>query len=277
MKRELPPPKAERTRHGLLVLALLLGLAWIPGSTPDARAAAGQPPGYEERAATADGTGRLYLGREIARVMGHQGAPWLERAERLDEERPDLLHSLLGIRPGMAVADLGAGTGYHSWRLAREVGPTGRVYAVDIQPEMLGLLATHMLRRGVTNVVGVLGTVTDPKLPPASLDLVLMVDVYHEFDHPFEMLAAIVKALKPGGRVAFVEFRGEQASVPIKPLHKMTEAQVRREAAVHDLEWVETRKELPWQHLILCRRPPEPPLPPSTPAASPAPSPSPSP
>jgi ubiquinone/menaquinone biosynthesis C-methylase UbiE len=237
----------------LLRPLLVLTMALAPAMRSPTAAA--DLPVYEERPATPDGTGRFYLGREIARVMGHQGAPWLERAERLDEERPDLLHPLLGLRAGMTVADLGAGTGYHSWRLAQAVGPTGRVYAVDIQPEMLDLLAAHMARRGVTNVVGVLGTVTDPKLPPASLDLVLLVDVYHEFDHPREMLAAIVRSLKPGGRVAFVEFRGEQESVPIKRLHKMTEAQVRKEAGVHDLEWVETRKELPWQHLIVFRRP----------------------
>lgn len=211
---------------------------------------------YEERAPSRDGTGRFHLGREIALVMGHQGAPWLERTERQDEERPDLLHSLLGLRPGMVVADIGAGTGYHSWRMAEKVGPTGRVLAVEIQQEMLDLLSTNMTRRGVTNVVGVLGTTADPRLAPASVDLVLLVDVYHEFDHPYEMLAAITRALKPGGRVAFVEFRGEQVSVPIKPLHKMTEAQVKLEASEHPLEWVETRTDLPWQHLMFFRKKP---------------------
>jgi len=236
-----------RRALGLVAGLLFFGLWGHPAPAADR-------PGYVEREASADGIGRVYLDREIARVMGHQGAPWLEREERQDEERPDLLHALLKVQPGMQVADIGAGTGYHSWRLARAVGPAGRVYAVDIQPEMLTLLGTNMLRRGFTNVVGTLGTPTDPRLPAASLDLVLLVDVYHEFDHPYEMLAALVAALKPGGRVAFVEFRGEQASVPIKPLHKMTEAQVRREAAALDLEWVETRRELPWQHLVLFRK-----------------------
>jgi ubiquinone/menaquinone biosynthesis C-methylase UbiE len=115
-----------------------------------------------------------------------------------------------------------------------------------------------MPARGVTNVVGVLGTLTDPRLPAASLDLVIMVDVYHEFDHPFEMLAAITRSLRPGGKLAFVEFRGEQVSVPIKKLHKMTEAQVRQEATLHPLDWVETRRELPWQHLIVFQRRPDP-------------------
>lgn len=231
---------------------LLLVTAWV--TVLSSQAAEDPVSRYEQREASRDGIGRFYLGREIAHVMGHEGAPWLERTERQDEERPDVLHSLLSLRPGMVVADIGAGTGYHSWRMAEKIGPQGKVYAVDIQPEMLSLLATNMAHRGITNVSGVLGTITDPKLPANSVDLALMVDVYHEFDHPHEMLAAIVASLKPGGRVAFVEFRGEQVSVPIKPLHKMTEAQVRKEAEVHALEWVETRRELPWQHLILFRK-----------------------
>ena len=162
-----------------------------------------------------------YMGRRIADTMHYSGAEWLIRDEREREERCSLLLPNLGLRRGMTVADIGAGTGYHSWRMAEKVAPQGTVYAVDIQPEMLSLLATNMARRGLTNVVGIHGTTTDPKLPAQSLDLVLLVDVYHEFDHPYEMLKAIVASLKPGGRVAFVEFRGEQASVPIKPLHKM--------------------------------------------------------
>lgn len=247
-----PPPAARVCLVRLLTASLL-----VPAVQAESREPTPQPP-YESRPPSLDGTGRFFMGREIARVMGHLGAPWLERPERLDEERPDLLHTLLPVRPGHTVADIGAGTGYHSWRLARKVGPTGRVYAVEIQPEMLELLATNMHARSVTNVVGLLGSTTDPALPEDSVDLALMVDVYHEFDHPYEMLAAITRALKPGGLVAFVEFRGEQASVPIKPLHKMTEAQVRREAELHPLEWVETRRELPWQHLILFRKRPSP-------------------
>lgn len=247
------------------VIWVLLGACLIPLAPRPARAAdteaTTQPPAtppaappYEMRPASRDGIGKFFLGREIAHVMGHEGAAWLERPERMEEERPDLLHSLLELKPGQVVADIGAGTGYHSWRMARAVGATGRVYAVDIQPEMLAYLATNMPARGVSNVVGVLGTATDPRLPKEALDLVLMVDVYHEFDHPHEMLTAITRSLKPGGRVAFVEYRGEQVSVPIKPLHKMTEAQVRREASLQPLEWVETRRELPWQHVIFFRR-----------------------
>src|SRR3989475_9399065 len=201
-----------------------------------------------------NGIGKFYLGREIAHVMGHQAADWLERPEREAEEKPDLLLEALKLKPGDVVADIGAGTGYYSWRMAKAVGESGLVYAVDIQQEMLDLLAKKMADRKITNVKGVLGTLTDPKLPANSVDVVLMVDVYHEFDHPFEMMEAMCKALKPGGRVVFVEFRAEDPKVPIKEVHKMSEAQVRKEMSVHPLEWVETIETLPWQHIIAFKR-----------------------
>ena len=206
---------------------------------------------YDRVPPSADGTGIVYMGRETASVMGHEGAAWLERSERLVEERPDLLLKALALTPGMQVADIGAGTGYYSWRMAERVGPSGRVWAVDVQPEMLDLLQREMKRRAVSNVRSVLGTTDDPRLPPATLDLVLMVDVYHEFDRPKEMLAALVRATKPGGRVVFVEYRGEEPSVPIKTLHKMTVAQVRREAGAAGLVWVDTVETLPWQHIVI--------------------------
>ena len=201
-----------------------------------------------------DGIGKFYLGREIAHVMGHQAANWLERPERVAEEKPALLLKALKLKPGDAVADIGAGTGYYSWRIAEAVGEKGRVYAVDIQQEMLDLLAKNMAERKITNVKGVLGAITDPKLPARSVDLVLMVDVYHEFDHPQEMAQAICNALKPGGRVVFVEFRAEDPNVPIKEVHKMSEAQVRKEMSVQPLQWVETIETLPWQHIIIFKK-----------------------
>ncbi|HAB15881.1 MAG TPA: class I SAM-dependent methyltransferase [Verrucomicrobiota bacterium] len=213
-------------------------------------------PLYETRDGSPDGIGKWFLGREIAHFMSHQGAPWLERPEREDEEKPSQLVVALALKPGEVVADVGAGSGYLSWRMARQVGPTGRVYATDIQSEMLALLQTNMLARGLTNVVSVLGSTTNAALPARTLDLVLMVDVYHEFDHPYEMMQSIVASLKPGGRVVFVEYRGEEKWVPIKPLHKMTEAQVKREMALHPMEWVETLRILPRQHIIIFRRPP---------------------
>ena len=201
-----------------------------------------------------DGIGKFYQGREIAQVMGHQAADWLERPERELEEKPDLVLKALKLKPGEAVADIGAGTGYYSRRLARIVGTNGVVYAVDIQPEMLGILTNTMARLKLGNVRPVLGTISDPRLAPASVDLILMVDVYHEFDHPREMTLAMTQALKPEGRMVFVEFRGEDPQVPIKPLHKMTEAQVRKEMAAFPLTWVETLEILPWQHIIVFQK-----------------------
>lgn len=203
-----------------------------------------------------DGIGKFYCGREIAQVMGHEGADWLERPEREQEEQPALLMKALKLNPGDAVADIGAGTGYYSRRLAQGVGTNGVVYAEDIQPEMLDILTNKMASLGIHNVKAVLGTVSDPKLPADSLDLILLVDVYHEFDHPHEMVEAMSRALKLNGRLVFVEYRGEDPSVPIKPLHKMTVAQVRKEMAAFPLKWEQTIEALPIQHIIIFRKQP---------------------
>ena len=164
------------------------------------------------------------------------------------------LDRILKVKAGDAMADIGAGTGYYTRRLAKMVGDHGLVYAVDIQPEMLDLLTNKMAQAGLTNLIPVLGTLTNPKLPRASVDLILMVDVYHEFSHPYEMTSAMIEALKPGGRMIFVEFRGEDPKVAIKRVHKMTEAQVRKEMAVYPLTWVETQSVLPQQHIIVFRK-----------------------
>jgi FkbM family methyltransferase len=202
----------------------------------------------------ADGIGKFYEGREIAHVMGHQGADWLERPERQDEERPDLLLKALKLKPGMNVADIGAGTGYFTWRMAKLVAPTGSVYAVEIQQEMLDMLATNMTAHAVTNFHSVLGTISDTHLPTNKIDLVLMVDVYHEFDHPYEMLDSIYRSLAPNGKVVWVEYRAEDPNVPIKRLHKMSVDQVRKEASKFPLTWVETIETLPRQHIIVFKR-----------------------
>lgn len=201
-----------------------------------------------------DGIGKFYMGREIAQVMGHQAADWLDRPEREAEEAPSKLIQALRLRPGMAAADIGAGSGYLTLPMARKVAPSGKVYAVDIQPEMLDILRRKMRQSGIRNIVPVLGKVDDPKLPPESVDLILMVDVYHEFDHPYEMTAAMVKALRPGGRLVFVEYRKEDPAIPIKELHKMSEEQVKREMSLFPLRWVETSRILPRQHILFFQK-----------------------
>lgn len=235
---------------GLLALTLLSS-ATINAATPAAAAA----PRYERVAPSQDGIGKRYMGREIAGVMGWEGAQWLERESRAREERPELLLRELALAPGMTVADIGAGTGYYTWQLAKQVGPGGRVYAVDVQPEMIRMLDSQMAKRGVRNVVSVLGSETTVKLPAASVDLAIMVDVYHELAYPAEVLDSIVDALKRGGRVVFVEYRAEDPAVAIKPLHKMSERQVRREAAAHGLTWERSIESLPIQHAIVFRKP----------------------
>ena len=231
-------------------LTFLLAASLCAGLPP----VAAQAPAYRQAAPSADGIGKFTMGREIARVMGWQGAAWLERAEREREERTDLLLPALALARGMTVADIGAGTGYFSWRMARVVGARGRVYAVDVQPEMIVLLKRAMAERAATNVTPVLATSTDPRLPGAALDLAIMVDVYHELEYPHEVIAALVPALKPGGRLVLVEYRAEDSAVPIKELHKMSVAQVRAEMAAHALDWVKTIDVLPWQHVIVFRR-----------------------
>ena len=209
---------------------------------------------YEEGPSSPDGTGRYYLGREIARVMSHRGAAWLERPDREREERPEVLIRALDLEADDVVADLGAGTGYFTFRIAPLV-PQGRVYAVDIQAEMLRIIEDRAETEGFGNVAPVLGTETGPGLRASSTDLTLLVDSYHEFSHPAEMLAGIYRATRPGGRIVLVEYRAEDPDVPIRRLHKMTEAQVRLEVEAAGFRFVENRDVLPQQHLLVFERP----------------------
>ena len=224
------------------------------GASPARAQASGQAPLYGAVAPSADGIGKTYQGREISAVMGWQGAAWLEREDREREERGSVLLRELALQPGMNVADVGAGTGYYSRRIAPLVGPEGKVYAVDVQPQMVAMLAQVAARSGFENLIPVQASVTDPKLAPASIDLALMVDVYHELEYPHEVLGQLVRALKPGGRLVLVEYRAEDRNVPIKALHRMSEAQIRREAALHPLEWERTADTLPWQHVVVFRK-----------------------
>jgi ubiquinone/menaquinone biosynthesis C-methylase UbiE len=236
----------------LYVLLISIGCSELQAADPSQPT---PPPTYEYRPGSFDGTGKWFVDREIAHFMSHQGAPWLEREERETEEAPNRLVSALSLKPGYQVGDVGAGSGYLTWRMARVVGPTGKIYANDIQPEMISFLRTNLLVRGITNVVPVLGTTTDPRLPDNTLDLILLVDVYHECDHPLEMTRRMTDALKPGGRLVFVEYRGEERWIPIKPLHKMTAAQVRKEMALHPrLAFVENLTNLPRQHILIFQK-----------------------
>ena len=245
-----------RTGGLVLKLGLGLGLAWaLLASTPlRAQPSVAAAPGYETMTPSADGIGKRFKGREIAQVMGWQGAAWLERQEREQEERTDLLLPELRLAPGMSVADIGAGTGYIARRMARLVGPSGAVYAVDVQPEMVRLLAESARRDGLPQIHPVLGRENDVALAPASIDLAIMVDVYHELAFPREVLASIVRALKPGGRVVFVEYRAEDPAVAIKPLHKMSVAQVRAEADLPQLAFERVVETLPMQHIVVFRK-----------------------
>jgi len=234
----------------------LLGGAWLRQA--DAQTPAGAPAAFAERytlsAPSADGIGKRYMGREIAGVMGWQAASWLERSEREEEERTDLLLRALDLKPGMVVADIGAGTGYLSRRMARALAPSGRVLAVDVQPQMVAMLQRLAREAAITNIEARLGGEQDVQLPAGSVDLAIMVDVYHELSHPFEVLASIVRALKAGGQLVFVEYKAEDRAVPIKALHKMSVVQIKREAAVHPLVWERTVATLPWQHVVVFRK-----------------------
>jgi SAM-dependent methyltransferase len=236
------------------VIAPLEGSAW-EGLPADGQEKPGQSrtkPRYEFREQhDPDGIGKFYMGREIAKVMGHLAIDWLERPEREREEAPTKLMKALPLKPGMVLADVGAGSGFFTFRLAKEVGPQGRILAVDIQQEMLDYLSKKAKELKMVQVEPILGTETDPRLPAEKVDLILMVDVYHEFSHPYEMTENMVKALKVGGKLIFVEYRAEDDWVPIKPLHKMTERQVLLEMQPFPLKHKGTNPALPWQHIII--------------------------
>lgn len=243
-------PSLRAARFAAVVACAIAFVSTSPGLVVAAEPAAH----YRQVRPSADGIGKTHAGREIAHVMGWQAAPWLEREEREKEERGSVLLRELRLSPGMAVADIGAGSGYYTRRIAPLVLPSGSVFAVDIQPQMLELVRKQADESGLRNVRTVLGTSTDTELAPASIDLAIMVDVYHELEFPFEMMTSIVRALKPGGRVAFVEYRAEDDAVPIKDLHKMSQKQIRLEAEQHALVWERTSDALPWQHIVVFKK-----------------------
>lgn len=253
---------AWRRRSGgelsLFTFTLVLAGAWLALASLHSPAL-GEP---KAGASVADGAPPLathYMGREIAATMHYTGAPWLVRESRQREEDCTRLLEELHVKPGQVLGDMGCGNGFYTLKLARLTGARGKVYAVDIQSEMLDLLKQRAREARIENVVPVLGAETDPNLPAGALDLVLLVDVYHEFSHPEEMLRSIRKCLKPTGRIALAEFRAEDPEVPIKPLHKMSKEQILREFQSNGFRIVGQFDGLPWQHLMFFSRDDAPP------------------
>ena len=242
---------------------LLLQVACTPPPTESSAAFANDLPrveipadstGYELRPASdPNGISKYYHGRQIAHVMGHEGSGWLERADRGEEEGTEVLLRELKLKPTDVVADIGAGTGYFSFRISPLV-PKGKVLAVDIQPEMIAALKENKVRSKANNVEPVLGTTQNPNLPAGTVDVVLIVDAYHEFDHPREMMRAIKSSLSPTGRVVLAEYRAEDPEVPIKRVHKMSIEQTRKEMASIGLELDKNVDVLPQQHLMFFRK-----------------------
>lgn len=236
------------TKH---LLAFFLFLTLLPHCEAQQNSAAASPETpYTFRSPSRDGTGKYYMGREISQVMGHLGAGWLERPEREQEENVSQAIQNMQLQPGEHLADIGAGSGYYTFRIARQV-PGGKVYAVDIQPEMLDLMRRKIRNDEIGNVELVKGDEKSPNLPENSVDMVLMVDVYHELAYPREMMQEIVAALKPGGRFVLLEYRMEDPQVPIKRLHKMSLKQAVKEMQAVGLKLRENKENLPWQHFMV--------------------------
>ena len=231
-----------------VVVALTLALLNQPVS------AATDEGHYQMVTPSRDGTGKLYMGREISHVMGHLGAGWLERPSREREERTDLLIQNMDLKATDSVVDLGAGTGYFSFPIAQQLS-AGKVLAIDIEPEMLKRIEQRKKVSGIQNIETVLASKTNPNIPADSVDVVLLVDAYHEFSQPREVMAAVSRGLKPGGRVILVEYRGEDRKVPIKRLHKMTRQQAKKELNAVGLRWQRTDQYLPQQHVMVFTKP----------------------
>lgn len=259
MKRQVKPrPKGMRRLHWYRIasavgfLATALNLFAVPATGQDLQQKPAQQTADDKPSASSTIPEPLthYMGREIAQTMHYLGAEWLIRNEREREERCSMMLANLGVRRGMTLCDMGCGNGYHTLQLAQMTGDRGYVYAVDVQPEMLGFLRSRMEEQGIDNVIPVLGSYHHPRLPLESIDLILMVDVYHEFSYPEQMLAGMRRSLKPDGVIVLVEYRAEDESVPIKPLHKMSKAQIDREMNANGFRKVREFDGLPWQHMV---------------------------
>jgi SAM-dependent methyltransferase len=254
-----------KSRYLILIPLVLLAILLIPmiivhnktaEILTDPKKKSTQPlpiPAYTTATPSPDGIGKIFMGREISQVMGHPGIGWLERSDREKDEAPSQAIGLLDLAPDAIIADIGAGSGYYSFRIAPLI-PKGKVIAVDIQLEMLDYLKIESAKRQITNVQPHLGAIDSINLPADSLDAVLFVDAYHEFSHPAEMLKSIHTALKPGGKIYLLEFRAEDPRVPIKPLHKMSAAQATKEFQALGFTFVENKPDLPWQHFLVFKK-----------------------
>jgi FkbM family methyltransferase len=205
---------------------------------------------YEFHDGDIDGIGKWYMGREIAYVMSHYGISWLERPEREKEERVTLLLKNMDLKPGMVVADIGAGSGYHAVRMAKMVGD-GKIYAVDVEPQMIAYLDKKIKDEQIPNIKTVLGKEQSIELSPGTIDIMLMVDVYHELSFPYEIAKSMLEALKPGGKLFLIEYRSEDSAVPIKQVHKMTQKQAVKELKAAGFSFVKNLGNLPWQHCLI--------------------------
>lgn len=221
------------------ILIILLSLLTVKGQDR-----------YTIKGGDPNGINKWYMGRQIAQVMSHYGIEWLERPERQFEENSVQLLKNLDLKPGMTVADIGAGSGYYSSLISKQIGK-GKVYAVDVEPEMIAFLDARIKKEKLSNLVTVLGTEKSVSLPEASIDMMLLVDVYHEFSFPYEMGSSMYKALKPDGKLILVEFRSEDASVPIKEIHKMSERQSVKELKAVGFRLEKNISNLPWQHCMV--------------------------
>jgi SAM-dependent methyltransferase len=254
-----------KSRYIILVPIILLALLLIPlvivrnetkkiiPKNTDPTHPKAEISSYSSAPSSPDGIGKIFMGREISQVMGHPGIGWLERTDREKEEAPTKAISLLNLAPNAVIADIGAGSGYYSFMISPLI-PEGKVIAVDIQQEMLDYLSKEAIARKITNVKPHLGTIKSIQLPANTLDAVLLVDAYHEFSHPAEMLKSIHSALKPGGKIYLLEYRAEDPNVPIKQLHKMSAAQATKEFEAFGFSFVENKPDLPWQHFLVFKK-----------------------
>ncbi|MCH5373271.1 MAG: class I SAM-dependent methyltransferase [Planctomycetes bacterium] len=234
----------QRSTRLSILFSILLGIPLLHGQERESAA----------DVATAPAPLTQYKGRRIAQTMHYRGAPWLTRDNREQQERCSLMLTNLGLKPGMTVCDMGCGNGFYSVQMAKMVGPQGRVLAVDVQPQMLEMLEDRAAEASVENIQPILGQLYDPKLPEGEVDLILLVDVYHEFSHPEQMLAAMRRSLAPGGQVVLLEYREEDPNVPIKPLHKMSKKQIMKEFTPNGFKLVKEFDRLPWQHMMFFER-----------------------